>query len=687
LTEQGTWTNSPTAFVYQWEDCDTSGANCSAIAGATAVSYAVAAADVGATIRVVVSAVNSSGSSDPATSTQTGVVLPLAPVAAAAPTIAGAALAGQILTEAHGSWTSNPTAFAYQWEDCGGSGGACSPIAGATAQTYTLGTADIGHTIVVDETASNAGGPSAPSSSAPTPAVVAPTPPANQSPPAISGTGTDGAPLTASTGTWSGTAPIAYTYQWQRCNPRCAAIAGSTGPSYTPTLVDVGARLLVVVTARNGLGSAVAPSAQTGPIAPTPGQIQTQLLQQLKPSRGPEIAAVLKAGGYTLTFKALSPGVAQVDWYAVAPGAHLAAKVKPLLLATGQRTFQAAGTGQLRLALSAVGKTFLKSEQASHVRVVKVAAQATFTPTGGEPVSATSTRSLEPPAAGAPRCFGAASRNPQKSCRNPSLRFEVTPTPADALITPNAACTPLPHTGAVTPCTFGASSAGAADRIALLGDSHAETWRGAMTVVAKALNWYGISLTRSSCAYSEVTPILSASLVARCAAWRTAVVAWFEANPDVQTVFVTDNSGGSAVKARGKTRFATQVSGFLDAWHALPRSVKHIVVIRDSPGPGVGTAACVARAIAHHKEAGVTCALRRSSALHPDPAVTAAHAEGPRASVVDMSDFFCGRKVCPPVVGGVLVYKDDSHMTALYSSTLGPFLLGRVRPLVAGWTS
>jgi hypothetical protein len=103
LTEQGTWTNSPTAFVYQWEDCDTSGANCSAIAGATAVSYAVAAADVGATIRVVVSAVNSSGSSDPATSTQTGVVLPLAPVAAAAPTIAGAALAGQILTETHGS--------------------------------------------------------------------------------------------------------------------------------------------------------------------------------------------------------------------------------------------------------------------------------------------------------------------------------------------------------------------------------------------------------------------------------------------------------------------------------------------------------------------------------------------------------------------------------------------------------
>jgi hypothetical protein len=64
--------------------------------------------------------------------------------------------------------------------------------------------------------------------------------------------------------------------------------------------------------------------------------------------------------------------------------------------------------------------------------------------------------------------------------------------------------------------------------------------------------------------------------------------------------------------------------------------------------------------------------------------VSAAHADAPRASVVDLTDFFCGPRDCPPVIGGVLVYKDASHMSNLFSTTLGPFLLSRVRQLVRG---
>lgn len=40
LTEtHGSWTNSPMSFAYQWEDCDSSGNACSAIAGATGQTY------------------------------------------------------------------------------------------------------------------------------------------------------------------------------------------------------------------------------------------------------------------------------------------------------------------------------------------------------------------------------------------------------------------------------------------------------------------------------------------------------------------------------------------------------------------------------------------------------------------------------------------------------------------------
>src|SRR4051794_25465829 len=41
--------------------------------------------------------------------------------------------------------------------------------------------------------------------------------PANTTPPAVSGTPAVGSTLSASTGSWTGTAPITYSYQWRRC--------------------------------------------------------------------------------------------------------------------------------------------------------------------------------------------------------------------------------------------------------------------------------------------------------------------------------------------------------------------------------------------------------------------------------------------------------------------------------------
>jgi hypothetical protein len=69
----GSWTNAPTSYAYQWRRCDSAGAACVNV-GAGASSYVLSAADVGATVRVVVTASNASGPSAAATSVQTGVV-------------------------------------------------------------------------------------------------------------------------------------------------------------------------------------------------------------------------------------------------------------------------------------------------------------------------------------------------------------------------------------------------------------------------------------------------------------------------------------------------------------------------------------------------------------------------------------------------------------------------------------
>jgi sugar lactone lactonase YvrE len=70
----GTWNNDPVLYTYQWEDCDATGANCTAISGATSSSYATAASDIGHTIRVVVTAHNGGGSASQTSSASEPIV-------------------------------------------------------------------------------------------------------------------------------------------------------------------------------------------------------------------------------------------------------------------------------------------------------------------------------------------------------------------------------------------------------------------------------------------------------------------------------------------------------------------------------------------------------------------------------------------------------------------------------------
>jgi hypothetical protein len=89
-----------------------------------------------------------------------------APSNTAAPTVSGTAQEGQTLTAGTGTWaSSSATKYAYQWQRCNSTGAACANIAGATNQTYVVGSADVGNRIRVLVTATNSdGSSSAPSS-------------------------------------------------------------------------------------------------------------------------------------------------------------------------------------------------------------------------------------------------------------------------------------------------------------------------------------------------------------------------------------------------------------------------------------------------------------------------------------------------------------------------------------------
>ena len=94
--------------------------------------------------------------------------IPSPPANVALPTISGTAEAGQTLSASTGSWSESPSAYAYQWQRCDAQGGNCSAIPLATAQSCTVGQADVGSTLRGSVTATNAVGASAADSSATT---------------------------------------------------------------------------------------------------------------------------------------------------------------------------------------------------------------------------------------------------------------------------------------------------------------------------------------------------------------------------------------------------------------------------------------------------------------------------------------------------------------------------------------
>lgn len=83
------------------------------------------------------------------------------------PTITGTAEVGLKLTATRGTWTGSPTSFHYVWSRCDADG-ACITIAGATGKTYLVSASDVGHTLVVTVTASNAAGSTSQASAATT---------------------------------------------------------------------------------------------------------------------------------------------------------------------------------------------------------------------------------------------------------------------------------------------------------------------------------------------------------------------------------------------------------------------------------------------------------------------------------------------------------------------------------------
>ena len=253
----GAITPSGATVTYQWEYSTTSGGTYTAISGATASTYTLAAAYVSDYIKVA--ATGSGGYTGTVTSAAVGPVTtePLTAIGA----ITGTPVVGSVLTA--GVITPSGATATYQWKYSTTSGGTYTAIPGAISSTYTVVSTYAKDYIEVAATGS--GGYTGTVTSAAVGPVTTPITAIG----AITGTVQVGSKLTAGAITPSG---ATVTYQWEYSTTSggtYTAISGATASTYTLAAAYVSDYIKVAATG-SGSYSGTVTSAAVGPVTAEP---------------------------------------------------------------------------------------------------------------------------------------------------------------------------------------------------------------------------------------------------------------------------------------------------------------------------------------------------------------------------------------------------------------------------------
>jgi peptidoglycan/LPS O-acetylase OafA/YrhL len=219
----------------------------------------------------------------------------------------------------------------------------------------------------------------------------------------------------------------------------------------------------------------------------------------------------------------------------------------------------------------------------------------------------------------------------------------------------------------VTPrCEFGPATASIT--IALVGDSHAEQYVPALEVLAARHVWRVRTYLHASCPFSTAERQTDRARGGPCVRANEATLAALERSDDVDVVITSQRT---AVPFVDDGSAPSPVAGFVELWGRLGRAGRPVIAIRDNPMmlPDDGTQDCLARALADPD----SCARTLADAV-PDDAQVEAAQRLPAVTLADLTTAFCVDGRCPPVIGNVLVYRDDQHLTATYVRTLAPRL-------------
>ncbi|MCB1273831.1 MAG: acyltransferase, partial [Leucobacter sp.] len=204
--------------------------------------------------------------------------------------------------------------------------------------------------------------------------------------------------------------------------------------------------------------------------------------------------------------------------------------------------------------------------------------------------------------------------------------------------------------------------------IALVGDSHARMYAGAIAEAAKKNGWRLRTYLKVSCPFTPTPKVLETRGSLVCTEPNAAVLDELLADPP--DLVVTTWRFSTNFTADGDPD-AAAAAGFASYWNTLEDAGIGVLVLRDVPEHQQDVPACVA---AHYTDPEACTTPRDDSSLLGSAVLEQAIALAPRTRVADFTDLLCDQSSCKAVIGNVLAYRDKHHLTAVYARTMIPQL-------------
>ena len=110
---------------------------------------------------------------------------------------------------------------------------------------------------------------------------------------------------------------------------------------------------------------------------------------------------------------------------------------------------------------------------------------------------------------------------------------------------------------------------------------------------------------------------------------------------------------------------------YLTLWDELAAEDIEVLAIRDTPRHGRNIPDCLATNGALTR----ACDTVRDNVISQPPATEDVADIPGNVTLVDLTDSLCSAEICPPVIGNVIAFSDDDHLTATYSRTLADRLV------------